>query len=144
VCSSGFHFDYTLVACVTYVDCSALANSPGTNVDSLTCNCNASYVFNTTSQTCVRDCASVNQSPSLNLTNTSLCVCPSGYIYVSVYAGIAVGVCEVDCSLIDHALTTTTSGYLTCNCASGYYYSSLTCILNCTGLANSQGTNADS
>jgi hypothetical protein len=117
VCNAGFHFDYTLVACTVYQNCTGLANSPGTNFNSLTCNCNSGFVIDTTSNVCVRNCSNIQHS--VDQLDPTTCTCAPGY-----YFNNSTTICVLNCSSMIYS-TGATSG-TGCQCKSNYRFDSIT------------------
>jgi hypothetical protein len=118
-------------------------------VNASACYCNSGFVFNSTLSECVRDCGSVNQIPTLNTTDTTQCVCPSGFFYNNSFNSVSTpqGVCQLNCSLFQRTISQSTSDPLACNCNPSYFFvtsGSVGCTLNCSAQTYSTGTNKSS
>lgn len=144
-CNSGFNWDHIAMVCSSYFNCAAIANSPGTNNDSRSCNCNPGFIWNATSLTCVKNCSSVNTGPSLNLDDTTQCVCPTNYVYNATWVNVPQGVCQRNCSNYSRASVVSNSDYLKCYCINGYIWDTMVpgCTLACYGMIYSTGSNSN-
>jgi hypothetical protein len=142
-------WNYATNTCSFFLNCTNATNSNGTNANSSTCNCNSGFIFNSTLLTCVRDCSSVNQVPTLNTTDTTQCICPSGFTYNFNFNTFSnpQGVCQRNCSLFTRTFSQNTADPLACNCNLGYFFTTtgtVGCTLNCSGQVYSTGVNKNS
>jgi hypothetical protein len=114
-----------------FVNCVGLSNSPGTNNNSLICNCNSDYVFDEVIIDCKIDCAKIVNSTGNN--GKSACFCVLGFYWSS-------DLCQINCSALNN--TNGSNGSQACFCQKGYIWNYY-CEFNCKNIANSTGNNGN-
>jgi hypothetical protein len=80
LCDAGYKWDETVLICIK--DCSATANSNGTNYEYLSCYCNAGYQWDYGVSACLKyqNCTGVANSNGKNV-NSNTCNCNTGYFW---------------------------------------------------------------
>lgn len=111
------------------------------NINSTTCGCATGYYFNTTANTCYRNCTGISGA-IVDPTNSSNCVCTAtGLSFTEAFnttSGL-VGACGINCSQIVSTASQTSATVCACNTGFAWDSTNYRCNLDCGSIVYSTG-----
>jgi hypothetical protein len=128
MCVGGYTWNKVGKAC--WKNCASIPNSPGTNVNTTECSCNAGFYF--VNNSCEINCSAI--AGATTATSSSTCNCQSGLNWES-------NICVRNCSALANT-NGVASDPTACACKSTYAWSGSGCAINCSAVANSAGASA--
>lgn len=122
------------------INCAQVDNSPHTNFDKTSCNCNAGFIWDSVTTKCLIDCSAV--SNAVAKTGDATCSCKDGFVFQNLS-------CVRDCSTISEATSVNPNRTDECICKTPFSWSATNCTLNCSlvdgaGSASGSGCNCNS